>query len=275
VNRFLFAAILALPGCAPQPQTQPPAPVAAPISITQNAAAPEVATLGWRVVRSFPHDPQAFTQGLLWHEGHLLESTGLEGRSSLRRVELESGKVLQRRDLPSPIFAEGLARIGNRLYQLSWQNRVGFVYDAKTFAPIAKFSYRNEGWGLTSDNRNLIQSDGSDTLVWRDPTTFRSLKTLRVTRNGAPLRSLNELEWIDGNIWANVWQTDEIVVIDPRTGVVKSQLNLQGLLNTAQRTGNEDVLNGIAYDAQNKRIFITGKNWPKLFWIEVEGIAKS
>lgn len=273
MNRFLFAAILAFSGCTPQA----PAPVAAPVAVTQNVRAQtsSVDLLNWRVVREFPHDSRAFTQGLLWHDGHLLESTGLEGLSSIRRVELESGKVLQRRDLPDAIFAEGLARVGNRLYQLSWQNRVGFVYDLKTFAPLGKFSYRNEGWGLTSDGRNLIQSDGSDTLIWRDPKTFAALKSLRVTRNGAPLRDLNELEWIDGQVWANVWQTDEIVVIDPQSGRVKSQLNLRGLLVDEARTGQEDVLNGIAYDEQNKRLFITGKNWPKLFWIEVEGIGKS
>lgn len=198
----------------------------------------------------------------------------MEGRSSLRRVELESGRVLQKRDVPAPIFAEGLARVGNRLYQLSWQNRVGFVYDLKTLAPVAKFSYRNEGWGLTSDDKNLIQSDGSDTLIWRDPKTFAALKSVRVTRDGAPVRELNELEWIEGNVWANVWQTDEIVIIDPQTGRVKSQINLRGLLVDEERLGQEDVLNGIAYDAGAKRLFVTGKNWPKLFWIEVEGVGK-
>ena len=269
MNRFLLVSLLFAGGCtARQPIAAAPtatAPATAPIQVQQS----QVKSLDWSVVRAFPHDPASFTEGLLWHDGALYESTGMEGQSKLRRVDLQSGQPLKNVDLPKQYFGEGLALADNRLYQLTWQTKVGFVYDAKTFKPLAKFNYRNEGWGLTFDGDNLIQSDGTDVLTWRDPKNFASVKTVRVTSDGAPLRDLNELEWIDGYVWANVWQTDEIVVIDPQNGKVVSDLNLNGLLGAADRTGREDVLNGIAYDAANKRVFVTGKNWSKLFWIRV------
>ena len=240
----------------------------APIEVKQS----EVKTLDWSIARAFPHDPASFTEGLLWHDGALYESTGMEGQSKLRRVDLQSGQPVKNLDLPRQYFGEGLALANNRLYQLTWQTKVGFVYDAKTFKPLAKFNYQNEGWGLTFDGENLIQSDGSDVLTWRDPKNFAAKKTVKVTRDGEPLRDLNELEWIGGYVWANVWQTDEIVVIDPNNGKVVGELNLSGLLGAADRTGREDVLNGIAYDAANKRLFVTGKNWSKLFWIRVENM---
>jgi glutamine cyclotransferase len=225
---------------------------------------------GYRVLNNYPHDADAFTQGLLWHDGGFYESTGLEGRSSLRRVEFPSGRVLQETAVPRPLFAEGLALVGERLVQLTWQSRRGLVYDRKSLKPLAYFTYKTEGWGITYDGKNLVMSDGSDTLTYLDSKTYQPVRRLRVTLDGVPLHNLNELEWIEGEVWANVWQTDLVVRIDPATGKVKSTLDLSGLLPLSQRSGQEDVLNGIAYDAKQKRIFVTGKLWPRLFEIEVE-----
>lgn len=273
MNRFLLTALLLTGGCAPQNATSAP-PQAPPVTTVAAPASKDAPRqLSWTILKEFPHDPTAFTEGLLWHDGALYESTGLEGQSKLRRVDLQSGQILKNVDLPKQLFGEGLALAGDKLYQLTWQTKVGFVYDAKTFVPLAKFNYKNEGWGLTYDGTNLIQSDGTDTLTWRSPKDFASVKTLKVTRDGAPLANLNELEWINGKIWANVWQSYDIVVIDPKSGKVVEQLDLSGILQVGDRHGGEDVLNGIAYDALNKRILVTGKNWSKLFWIGVEGTA--
>lgn len=216
-----------------------------------------------------PHDSAAFTEGLLWKDGFLFESTGLEGKSDVRRVDPASGQILSRWKLPAQYFGEGLAFLNGKFYNLTWQTKVGFVLD-EGFKPLARFAYKNEGWGLTTDGQRLLQSDGTDTLTWRDPKNFASLGTLKVTRNGAPVRDLNELEWVRGYVWANVWQTDEIVVIDPQNGRVVGQLDLSGILSAQVRTGREDVLNGIAYDAQGGRLFVTGKNWPRTFVIGVD-----
>ncbi len=229
----------------------------------------EAPSRSWSVLGSFPHDKGAFTEGLLWHGGKLYESTGLEGQSSLRRVDLQSGQVEKKLDLPRQLFGEGLALAGGRFYQLTWQTKRGFVYD-ENFKPLSQFAYTDEGWGLTFDGKSLIQSDGTDVLTWRDPKNFAAQKQLKVTWNGKSQRNLNELEWIDGRIWANVWQTDNIVIINPQSGKVESFLDLSGLLPPQDRTGEEDVLNGIAYDAQNQRLLVTGKNWPKLFWLRVQ-----
>lgn len=274
MNRLFLAALLFVGGCTPrQPIAAAPTTVPAqtpPIPVEPS----KVKVLDWSIARDFPHDPTSFTQGLLWHDGALYESTGMEGQSKVRRVDLQSGQPTKNVNLPDQYFAEGLALAGDRLYQLTWQSKIGFVYDAKTFEPLAKFDYQNEGWGLTFDGKNLIQSDGTDVLTFRNPKNFAAVKTVKATRDGAPLRDLNELEWIDGYVWANVWQTDEIVVIDPTNGKVVAQLNLSGLLGQADRTGREDVLNGIAYDAASQRVFVTGKNWSKLFWIRVANMPK-
>lgn len=276
MNRFFIASLLLVGGCTSR-QPIAAAPTATPGAVAVQAPAisveqSNVKTLDWSIVKAFPHDPAAFTEGLLWHDGALYESTGLEGQSKLRRVDLQSGQVEKNVNLPKEYFGEGLALANNRLYQLTWQTKIGFAYDAVTFKPLARFSYQNEGWGLTFDGTDLIQSDGSDVLTFRDAKNFAAKKTLKVTRDGAPLRNLNELEWINGTIWANVWQTDDIVIIDPNNGKVVGELNLTGLLGAADRTGQEDVLNGIAYDAASKRVFVTGKNWSKLFWIRVENM---
>lgn len=225
--------------------------------------------LNFHIVKSYPHDATAFTQGLLWHDGHLIEGTGREGHSQLRRVELATGSVIQRQNLPADVFGEGVALAGNRLIQISWQNGRAFVYDESTFNKLHEWKYEGEGWGLTYDGKQLIMSDGSDRLTLRDSKTFAPTETLSVTFNGKPLAQLNELEWIKGKIWANVWQTDYIVVINPTSGVVEQYLDCANLLGNGSRSGREDVLNGIAYDEKNDRIFITGKWWPRLFEIKI------
>lgn len=226
--------------------------------------------VSYEVVASYPHDPKAFLQGLIFHDGGFYESTGQFGQSSLRRVEFPSGKVLKKVDLAEEYFGEGLAMVQDRLVQLTWQTHRGFVYERDTFRKISEFTYQNEGWGLCYDGDKLIMSDGSDTLTYMDATRLEPVKKLRVTLNGRAIDKLNELEFIEGEIWANVWYTDLILRIDPATGRVSSFLNLRDLLKPDMRTGNEDVLNGIAYDAAQKRIFISGKLWPKIFEIKLK-----
>jgi glutamine cyclotransferase len=226
---------------------------------------------GFTVVQSYPHDPTAFTQGLVYADGEFLESTGLEGESTLRRVEITTGKVLQRRAVESKYFAEGLALVGDVLLQLTWQHKVGFIYDRKTFAPKGTFPYKTEGWGIAYDPKGgLVMSDGSDQLFFLNPKTYAMTKALHVTDAGAPVRDLNELEWVDGEIWANVWQTDRIARINPATGAVNAWIDLSSLWPQARRTPPADVLNGIAYDAVGQRIFVTGKKWPRVYEIRIK-----
>ncbi|MBM7114166.1 glutaminyl-peptide cyclotransferase [Archangium primigenium] len=232
---------------------------------TERRATDSAPVEGYEVLSSWPHDPQAFTQGLVYHQGHLYEGTGLNGQSSLREVELETGRVLRRVNLESQYFGEGLALHGDKLYQLTWRSNVGFIYDVKTFTPVGRFSYDTEGWGLTSDGTSLILSDGTSVLRFLDPTTFKVQRTLKVTDAGREVSRLNELEYIHGEIYANQWGSDFIARIDPATGHLKAWIDLSGLLPPAQRTGNEDVLNGIAYDEANNRLLVTGKNWSRLF----------
>jgi glutaminyl-peptide cyclotransferase len=226
--------------------------------------------LDYEVVNFYPHDPDAFLQGLVWHEGSLYESTGLYGHSTLRRVDLSTGKVLKSISLPRDLFGEGLAIVGKHLIQLTWTSKIGLVYDLESLKLLRRFTYKTEGWGLAYDGKMLIMSDGSSSLTYLDPVTFAPVRKLAVTMDGHPVDNLNELEFIDGTIWSNVWQTNMVLCIDPGTGHVKSYLNLKGILPDSMRTGKEDVLNGIAYDAQKKRIFISGKLWPYLFEIRVK-----
>lgn len=223
--------------------------------------------VGYEVVNKFPHDPGAFLQGLVWHDG-FFESTGQFGRSSLRRVEYSTGKVLQQINLDSQYFGEGLALVDNRLIQLTWQSHRGFVYDQSSFKLLREFTYDTEGWGLTYDGKSLILSDGTDLLTFYDPDNFQPIRKVPVKFNGMALRDLNELEYIEGEIWANVWHSDRIVRIDPASGQVKSYLNLADIL--PERADPEAVLNGIAYDAQTKRIFVSGKLWPQIFEIRLK-----
>jgi glutamine cyclotransferase len=226
---------------------------------------------GFTIVRSYPHDPGAFTQGLVFADGEFYESTGLNGESSLRRVEVASGKVLQRRAVDRQYFAEGLALVGDALVQLTWRHQLGFVYDRKTMEPRGTFTYATEGWGLAHDARlGLVMSDGSDQLFFLDPKTYRVTRTMKVTDGGRRVINLNELEWVEGEIWANVWQTDLIARIGPATGRVTAWVDLSSLWPQARRTPPADVLNGIAYDPVGKRIFVTGKKWPRVYEIKTK-----
>ena len=222
---------------------------------------------GFKVAHTYPHDPDAFTQGLFFHDGFLYEGTGLRGRSSIRKVELETGKVLQQVDLPGEVFGEGITLWGDRIIGLTWQEGVAFVLDLKTFKLWRKFNYAGEGWGLTHNDKELIMSDGTPELRFLDPLSFKELRRVKVTADGRPIDELNELEWVDGEVYANIWQTDRIARINPKTGVVTGWIDLAGLL--PQRRSSDDVLNGIAYDAKTKRLFVTGKLWPKLFEIQL------
>lgn len=226
---------------------------------------------GYRVVQAYPHDPQAFTQGLIYLDGHLYESTGLNGQSSLREEDLQTGQVIREVNVPSRYFAEGLTNWGSTLIQLTWKAHVAFVYDRATFQLLKTFHYPWEGWGLTQDGKHLILSDGSDTLHFLDPNTFQQVRSVRVTADGHPVDQLNELEYIHGEIYANVWMTDKIARISPQTGKVLAWINLSGLLPSIEVRGRDAVLNGIAYDSTHNRLFVTGKLWPRLFQIQVTG----
>ncbi len=256
---------LAAPPSEPAPEPPPtrrPPPV-------PNLTPPPV--FGYEVVREYPHDPQAFTQGLFFHDGFLYESTGLRGESTLRRVELESGEVLEERRLLPQFFGEGAALAGDFIYQLTWESGIGFVYTRDGFRLVREFRYPGEGWGLTFDGEHLVMSDGSDSLRFLDPNTLRQMRKLNVTVQGERLPQLNELEWIDGEIWANIWTQDRIARIDPDTGEVTAFVDLTGILprSFALRYPEMDVLNGIAWDSDGDRLFVTGKKWPKLFEIEL------
>jgi glutamine cyclotransferase len=237
---------------------------------------PEAATngpvpkYGYQIVNIYPHDSNAFTQGLILMDGKLLESTGQEGFSSLRRVELESGKVLKKVDVPVPYFAEGLTALNGKLYQLTWQHNIGFIYDAQTFDRLGEFNYQGEGWGLTTDGQSLILSDGSPRIRFIDPASFRVTRTITVTDGSASVRELNELEYVNGEIYANVWHDNRIATIDPQSGHVKAWIDLNGLMPDGELHDPEAVLNGIAYDQASDKLIVTGKLWPRVYEIKVK-----
>lgn len=222
----------------------------------------------YELIATTPHEPASFTQGLAIHAGRLYESTGHYGESTLRRIELATGRIEKMTTLSSAYFGEGIAIFGERLYQLTWRNNLVLVYDVETFERVGAFRYDGEGWGLTHDGTHLIVSDGSASIRFHDPETFEVVRLLNVTADGSPVHSLNELEYINGEIWANLWYQDRIVRISPETGAVLGWVDLSGLYPPSRRAA-EDVLNGIAYDADTDRLFVTGKNWPWLYEIEV------
>lgn len=222
----------------------------------------------YKVVNTYPHDQQAFTQGLVFENGVLYEGTGLRGRSALRRVELETGHVLQIRELPTQFFGEGVTIHRNKIIQLTSQSGIGFVYDKDSFELLQEFNYPNEGWGITYDGEYLIMSDGTAELHFLDPEAFEEIKKIEVRDSDGPVSKLNELEYVQGEIYANVWPTDRIAKIAPQTGQVIGWIELQRLLSPQDYSGPVDVLNGIAYDSRNDRLFVTGKLWPKLFEIK-------
>ena len=228
----------------------------------------------YEIVHTYPHDPSAFTQGLVYLDGVLYEGTGMWEESSIRKVKLETGEVLEKREVPGEYFGEGIVVWKDRLLELTWKNQKGFVYDLATFAPKGGFSYPGEGWGLTTDGQRVIMSDGTAELRFWDPETLREIGRVTVTDEGRPVARLNELEWVKGEVYANIWQTDRIARIDPRTGRVAGWIDLRGLLTVQERSNPEQVLNGIAYDAKGDRLFVTGKRWPKLFEIRVSAVAR-
>jgi glutamine cyclotransferase len=223
-------------------------------------------------VHVYPHDPAAFTQGLVFYDGKLLESTGQEGRSSLRLIELETGNVLRKVDIPSPYFAEGLTLLKGKIYQLTWQHQTGFIYDPVSFAKIGEFTYQGEGWGLTNDGESLILSDGTNHIRFLDPNNFQVRKAIAVFDANMPVMNLNELEYVRGEIYANIWHQDKIVRLDPHTGRITGWVDLSGLLSRNEVSDEEAVLNGIAYDDAKDRLFVTGKLWPKIFEIRLKRI---
>jgi glutaminyl-peptide cyclotransferase len=223
----------------------------------------------YQIIHAYPHDRTAYTQGLIYLDGFLYEGTGLNGRSSLRKVKLETGEVVQQRSLPEQYFGEGITDWKNELLQLTWQSQIGFVYDLNTFDSKRTFQYPGEGWGLTHDGTRIIMSDGSDTLRFWNPATLQETGRLKVMDGQTPVSNLNELEFVNGEIYANIWQTERIARISPATGHVTAWIDLQGLLPESDRTIPVDVLNGIAYDVQHDRLFVTGKLWPRLFEIKL------
>ena len=241
-----------------------------------SAAMAAIPVYGFIVKNTYPHDPQAFTQGLFIRDGHLFETTGLTGRSTLRRIDLKTGKVLQKAELPKEVFGEGSTAVGDNILGLTWQSKTGYVFDAKTFTMKARFPYEGEGWGLASDAKNVYMSDGSPEIRILDPKTLEERRRIRVTAEGKPIAQLNELEVVEGEIYANIWGTDVIARIDPDSGKVVGWIDLTNLLPPAQRgTSSPDaVLNGIAWDGKHHRLYVTGKLWPKLFEIELVQIRR-
>jgi len=231
-----------------------------------------VPVYGYSIVHTYPHDPGAFTEGLFYLNGALYESTGLEGKSDVRKVDLESGKVLKRRPIDKKYFGEGIIAWKGKLVELTWQTEIGFTYDLATFKPRSEFHYEGEGWALTTDGKRLIMSDGTPQLRYLDPLTLAEQGRLDVTLNGRPLAMINELEWVKGEIFANLWQTNYIVRIDPANGHVTGVIDLSPLVAAELAKGRQiDVLNGIAYDAAKDRLFVTGKLWPDLYEIKLTG----
>lgn len=229
-----------------------------------------VPVYGYKVVHSYPHDTHAFTEGLFYKDGYLYESTGEPGASWVRKVELTTGKVLQQDALPPQYFGEGIVEWNGHLMELTWRSGVGVIRDFATFQPQQAFHYPGEGWALTRDDKHIYMSDGTPTLRVLDPSNMQQIDSIAVTDDGQPLQNINELEWVRGEIYANVWMTDRIARIDPKTGHVLGWIDLSGLLDTSKLDDpQDDVLNGIAYDAQHDRLFVTGKRWPKLFEIRL------
>jgi glutaminyl-peptide cyclotransferase len=257
---LLFVAVLACSG---------PSTAMQPAQSGEETAADSVPVYTYQVVNTLPHDEEAYTQGLVFHDGQLFESTGLRGESSLRRVELKTGKVKKKVEVAREYFAEGLTIFRDKIFQLTWQSKKGFVYDLKKFKQEGEFSYEGEGWGLTNDGHSLIMSDGTNRIRFLDPASFQVQRTISVFDQGQPLTQLNELEYINGEIYANLWKTDRIVRIDPTTGKINAWVDMTGLHHKGGEGAVENCLNGIAYDAEHDRLFVTGKRWPSLYEIRL------
>jgi glutaminyl-peptide cyclotransferase len=240
------------------------------LALAAPALAAPLPTYGYQIVHVYPHDRTAFTEGLFYLGGYLYESTGLNGHSQIRLERLDTGETVMSHDLPAGYFGEGITAWHGKLYQLTWRSHVGFIYNLADFKPIGGFSYPGEGWALTTDGRRLIMSDGTPQIRFLDPKTLKEVRRVTVTTDGGRVANINELEWVKGEIFANVWMTDKIIRIDPASGRIKGWIDLAGILPAADQSGDrDDVLNGIAYDAANDRLFVTGKRWPKLFEIKL------
>jgi glutamine cyclotransferase len=253
------------PTPSPSPTSQPtptPTPTVTP------TAEPTPVSYTYDVINVYPHDPNAFTQGLVIDDGVMYEGTGLTGESSLRRVDIETGDVLQIHELPSEFFGEGITVFGDKIIQLTWQSEIGFVYDKNSFELLQNFSYPTEGWGITTDGTQLIMSDGTANLYFLDPKTFQTIGQVEVRNGTVPVNRLNELEYINGEVYANVWMTNKIAIINPHTGQVTGWIDLTGIY-TPETSNSNNVLNGIAYDAENSRLYVTGKRWSQLFQINL------
>jgi glutamine cyclotransferase len=242
-------------------------------TIDRSQETTQVPTLGVKLLRSYPHDPHAFTQGLEYYRGYLYESTGIAGQSTLRKVALITGQVIQKVSLPPEYFGEGLTIFRGKIYQLTWLSKKGFVYDLRSFRQIGEFPYEGEGWGLTHDDKSLIMSDGTNKIRYIDPVSFAVTRSIEVYTGGQGVVNLNELEFIRGEIWANIWHFSRVARIDPRSGQVIAWIDL-GAIVAQEPHREEAVLNGIAYDSAGDRIFVTGKNWTKLFQIKVDATLR-
>ncbi len=238
-------------------------------TVTAVPTAPTIVQSGYEIVHVYPHDTGAFTEGLLIANGHFFESTGMNGESKLREVDINTGRVLRQVALAREYFGEGLTILGDRAYQLTYQTNVGFVYRLDDFKVVDQFMYLGEGWGLTTDGQSLIMSDGTDRIRFLDPSTLKETHTLAVTFDGQPQKNINELEYIHHEIYANIWQTNTVVRIDPITGKIIGLIDFSGLLKPSDYGPKTDVLNGIAYDAEHDRLFVTGKYWPKVFEVRL------
>ena len=240
------------------------------LSACGGGAAAGIPEYGFQIVHAYPHDPAAFTEGLFYVNGFLYESTGLEGKSSVRKIKPETGEVVQKHELPPQYFGEGIINWKDRLIQLTYKSEIGFVYDFATFDFRSQFEYTGEGWALTQDGKRILMSDGTPEIRFWDPETLKETGRITVTADGQPVKNVNELEWVKGEIYANVWLTNRVARIDPATGKVVGWIDLTGLLSPEEIAGGQtDVLNGIAYDAKADRLFVTGKLWPKLFEIKL------
>ena len=239
------------------------------VSVSLRFILPAAAQYSYRVVKTYPHDRTAFTQGLEYRDGFLYEGTGLTGRSSLRKVELATGRVIQRYDLPQPFFGEGITVVNQQILELTWQSQTGFIYDKSSFRVLRSFNYPGEGWGLTNDGKLIYMSDGTADIRVGDPATLKEVRRITVKDGSTPITQLNELEWVRGEIYANVWQTDRIARISPADGRVLGWIDLSGILPKSDAVEAGAVLNGIAYDAAADRLFVTGKLWPKIFEIKL------
>jgi glutamine cyclotransferase len=233
------------------------------------SATESVPVYTYQVINTWPHDAEAYTQGLVFYDGALFESTGLHGSSSLRRVELKTGKVKKKVDVAREYFAEGMTIFRDKIFQITWQSQKGFVYDIKKLKQEGEFAYEGQGWGLTHDDHFLIMSDGTNRIRFLDPTNFQVQRTISVYDNGQPLTDLNELEYIKGEIYANIWKVDRIVRLDPATGRINAWVDMTGLHHAGNDPNSENCLNGIAYDAEGDRLFVTGKRWPSIFEVRL------